>query len=83
MATCAVAVLSIPIIAFFSRSGQLFFVWFAVLGIALYMAPTWVAVSERHPHAAPICVVNVMLGWTLLGWTVALVWALMPPDRKE
>jgi len=54
---------------------------FAVLGIALYAAPTWIAVSNRHPHAAPICAVNILLGWTLLGWTAALVWALMPPKE--
>ena len=49
-----------------------------VAGLVLYLLPTWLAFSRRSLYAAPICVVNVLLGWTLIGWVAALAWALMP-----
>lgn len=42
---------------------------------ALYFAPTGVAVAKRHPHQPGVAVLNLLLGWTLVGWVAALVWA--------
>jgi hypothetical protein len=46
-----------------------------VLTAALYFAPTLVAQGRRHHQAGAIFVLSLFLGWTLLGWVVALVWA--------
>ena len=43
---------------------------------ALYFAPAIVALMRRHRQSAAIIVLNVFLGWTLIGWVVALVWAV-------
>lgn len=43
--------------------------------IALYFSPAIVAKWRKHPQTMPIAVLNTLLGWTLLGWVVALVWA--------
>jgi len=43
-----------------------------VLLLAAYFAPTAIAVSRSHPHAASIFVINLFLGWSLIGWVVAL-----------
>lgn len=43
-----------------------------VVLLALYFAPTAVAFSRGHPHAASVLVINLFLGWTLIGWVVAL-----------
>ncbi|WP_204117398.1 superinfection immunity protein [Paraburkholderia sp. C35] len=43
--------------------------------VALYFSPTFVAVHRKHPNRVAIFVLNLMLGWTLLGWVGALVWA--------
>lgn len=40
-----------------------------------YMLPYLLAESHRHPHALAIGALNLFLGWTLLGWVVALAWA--------
>lgn len=46
-----------------------------LLGAAfLYFLPTLMALG-RHPSAGGILVLNLFLGWTLLGWVVALAWA--------
>jgi hypothetical protein len=44
--------------------------------ITLYFLPTLVATSRGHPNRAAIFALNFLLGWTFLGWVVALVWSL-------
>ena len=45
-----------------------------VLGV--YFLPTVVAMMRNHHNAGAILVLNLLLGWTLLGWVAALVWSL-------
>ena len=41
----------------------------------LYFAPSVVA-YRKHATAAPgILITNVVFGWTILGWFIALIWA--------
>lgn len=50
----------------------------AILGLVIiivYLFPTIVAVSKKRTNTSAILLVNVALGWTLLGWFIALVWA--------
>lgn len=52
---------------------------------AVYLLPSIVAHSRQHPQARAIALVNVLLGWTFIGWAVAIVWAVSafnPPERK-
>lgn len=51
---------------------------FVVIGlvIALYFLPGMIALHRRHPNATAIFVFNLFLGWTFLGWVIALVWSL-------
>lgn len=48
-----------------------------LVGAAAYFLPTIVAVSRHHPNAAPVFVVNLLLGWTLVGYVAALAWSLV------
>jgi len=43
---------------------------------ALYLLPTYEAWTRKHPSVVSIAVVNVFLGWSLIGWVVAYAWAL-------
>lgn len=45
------------------------------LCIGLYLLPTIFAVGRNHPNRTAIFVLNLLLGWTLLGWVGAAVWA--------
>ena len=47
-----------------------------ILFIALYLLPTFVALGRRSDKTAPVVVVNLFLGWTLVGWVVALAMAV-------
>lgn len=46
---------------------------FGIILLLIYFLPT--IAGRKHPHAAGIFVVNLFLGWTLIGWVVALAWA--------
>ncbi len=48
---------------------------FGIIG-GLYFLPTIVAFKRRRPNQASIAVVNFFLGWTLIGWVVAMAWAV-------
>lgn len=43
--------------------------------LAVYLLPTIVAASGRTSNRAPVIIVNVSLGWRLLGWVVTLAMA--------
>ena len=47
----------------------------AIVGLALYFVPTMVAVTRNCKARNGIEVVNLFLGWTIVGWVVALAWA--------
>lgn len=46
------------------------------LALFCYLAPTVVAFSRRSNQAFAILTVNLLLGWTMIGWVVALAWSL-------
>ena len=52
-----------------------------VILIGLYFMPTVVAVVRRHHNGNSIAVLNLVAGWTLIGWVVALVWSVSAARR--
>ena len=52
-------------------------------GFIFYFIPTFVAINKNHPQCFPIEIINLFLGWSLLGWVVALVWACMENNTKS
>lgn len=46
------------------------------IGVTLYFLPLIVASIRQHPSAVAISALNLLAGWTLIGWVVALVWSL-------
>ena len=42
----------------------------------MYWLPTIVAVARHTPSALGIAALNFFFGWTVIGWIMALVWAL-------
>jgi hypothetical protein len=41
----------------------------------LYFVPAVVSFTREHPQHLAIFVLNLLLGWTAIGWIIALVWA--------
>ena len=47
-----------------------------VIGIPLSFLPTIIAIVKKHDKLLKIFLVNILLGWTFIGWIVALIWSL-------
>ncbi|HEY9773244.1 MAG TPA: superinfection immunity protein [Planktothrix sp.] len=43
----------------------------------VYMSPAILAAARQKPNAWIIGIANMMIGWTIVGWGVCLVYALM------
>lgn len=57
---------------------------FTVLGLlsvvliaVLYFLPTLIAFIRHHKNSLAVFLLNLLLGWTGLGWIVSLVWSVM------
>lgn len=52
-----------------------------VFSVGIYFIPTFAAVHARHVNRDAILALNLLLGWTFIGWVIALVWALTKPRQ--
>jgi|tagenome__1003787_1003787.scaffolds.fasta_scaffold20939806_3 hypothetical protein len=50
-----------------------FFLW--TFSLLFYVLPSIVASKRRHRNFTAILVLNLLAGWTLIGWIVSIVWA--------
>lgn len=51
--------------------------WAFLLGSIYFWPSIYVSrfgSRKGHPHADAIIILNILLGWTFVGWVVALVW---------
>lgn len=44
--------------------------------LTAYLAPSAIAIFGRAKHSVEILIVNVLFGWTLIGWLLAFVWSV-------
>lgn len=51
-----------------------------IIGALVYFAPTIVGLGKGSVGA--IFLLNLLLGWTGVGWFVALIWALVADGRQ-
>jgi len=49
---------------------------FLVFTIALYFLPAIIAAARHTHNATAILLLNLFLGWTVIGWCVALLMAI-------
>jgi Superinfection immunity protein len=64
--------------------GQVTDVFVAVMSLVgllvLYLLPSVIAWLRHHDQRTGIIWVNVLFGWTVLGWIVALLWSATSID---
>lgn len=53
-----------------------------VVGLLVYLIPAFIARSRGKHNAVAIAMLNIFLGWTVIGWGIALVWAVMNDDPQ-
>ncbi len=47
-----------------------------IFGLALYMLPTMIGAVRKVVNVGSVFAINLLLGWTLIGWAIALAMAL-------
>ena len=53
----------------------------AIILLCAYFAPSIVAAARSHPQIGSIVVINFLLGWTFIGWVVALAMSVSAINR--
>ena len=53
------------------------FVILLLLCVIIYMLPTLIAFARDIPRRHAVTVVNIVLGWTLVGWFICFLWATL------
>lgn len=49
--------------------------------LIFYFIPSFTAYRRKHKQKEAISTLNLLLGWTLIGWVGALVWAVSKPKE--
>ena len=58
--------------------------WFiSAILILFYLLPTWLAFDQGHRRRVTIGVLNVLLGWTIIGWFGLLLWSMTRSRRDS
>jgi len=52
-----------------------------LIGVAIYFAPSLIAAARHTHNATGIFMLNLFLGWTGIGWVLAMIFAFIK-DRK-
>lgn len=55
----------------------------AAVALFVYLLPATIARARGHANRGAITALNILLGWTLICWVGALVWALTGPARSK
>lgn len=50
--------------------------------LAVYFIPTIIAICRKHDNTVAIILVNILLGWTFIGWVVALIWSVTSQKKQ-
>ncbi|KAA0126724.1 superinfection immunity protein [Chryseobacterium sp. SN22] len=51
--------------------------------IPSYFIPTFIALSRKKTNTLSIFALNLLLGWSLIGWAGALIWALSNKEGNQ
>lgn len=54
-----------------------------VIVVCMYLLPLLIAVKRKVINKTGIVILNVLLGWTLIGWVGALIWASSAKTIKD
>lgn len=51
--------------------------------LVVYLIPTIIAFARGHASKWGIGVLNIVLGWSLVFWVIALIWALSNKGQNQ
>ena len=63
------------VLVILGRSAHGSMLWLTPGILAAYFLPSVLAAVRHHHNTGAILLLNVLAGWTIIGWIIALVWA--------
>ena len=54
-----------------------------LLGLLFYFLPWFVASNRNHVNSGMIGFLNLVFGWTILGWILLMLWAIFGESRNS
>lgn len=54
-----------------------------ICAVAMYFLPAIIAHHRRHLSSGTIFLVNLLLGWSVIGWIVCFAWACSGSARPD
>lgn len=62
---------------------MIFAVIIIIISIPIYFLPSILAYRKQHINKIAILILNIFLGWTLIGWVGSLVWAVSTNEENR
>lgn len=56
---------------------------FALIPALVYFLPSIIAMARGHHNAVAIFLTNLIFGWTVIGWLIALIWSTTATGRRS
>lgn len=63
--------------------GSLFAILFVGFGGLLYLLPSYISALRASPRFAAIFGLNVVAGWSGIGWIAAVIWAFLDIKKEN
>src|SRR5450432_969152 len=63
-----------------TMSGSILFL--GLVGLFLYLLPTIIGMMRSHKDLPAIAMVNIVFGWSVVGWWIPLIWSLADPAGR-
>ena len=54
-----------------------------LISLPVYFIPTIITIIRHVKQKLGIIILNVLAGWTLIGWVIALVWSIVAESRNS
>ena len=54
-----------------------------IAALFFYLLPSMIASIRHLEHGGAIIAINLLFGWTVLGWIAALIWAVVEKPRGK
>lgn len=70
-----------PIISIKPQVTSLIFI--IIITALIYFIPTVVCLIRKHTYKFYVICLNIILGWTLIGWIASLIWSFIDNKKTE
>ncbi len=79
----AVSVIAVSLLAGAAYGGNGAVILGTMFGLFIYLLPAFIAYQRWHANRHAILVINLFLGWSIIGWLGALIWSATSASTKS